>query len=553
MTPLDLLFIILTAVAFHRLWNYEVVYAPMRELADKIPYLRKPLLCPACNAFWFGLVSVAMWKFEPELIRICGIILGSYLAARVVPWLYQNITTWTTKPASQKPPQLPAQPTQPAHPAQPAQSQGKSPTTLTFSGPGTYVLPKLNAAYEKTVVILTALSNFNPSYSVASCVLNQARAIGMQSPTWNVQVWVTQGAEEHGWENMPTNVTLHKIVPRLNWIENQSDEQASMMLRNFMLLHLTKLKNPSIITHDLLFVSWYAVFARALHMVGGLGNYVWFHVPHSLPSDRKGKLAHLTTLPAGNHFITPVAAGYDAKYAEYYDTTVERVQSIPNIKDPRTWGTMTPRVRSLVTKLRLWSYDFVQIFPACTTRLEAKGFSKILQTLAYVKEHASPFVLFCNPNAGGERSVKILAEARAKIKSYGMENHAAFVSDLLPEVTTYGLDASEIKGLMQDYGNLFIFPSMAEADSLIALEAKLCGQYTIMNDDVPTLTADCNWTAHFGTIEKAPLDTCRGVANHVLDMKSRMMTPQRVILRTRNLEKIGDLWKALITGKVIPK
>lgn len=527
MTILDFLLIVLTATALHRLWNYEAVWARPRAWADKIPYLRKPLICAACNAFWFGLVAVA-WKFYPEFIRTSGVILGSYLAVRVSPWIYQNITAWTTP-----------KPVQAAH-AQLPQQQAAKPVMQPN-------LPKPNAVYEKTVVILTALSSFHPSYSVAACVLSQARAIGMQSPTWDVQVWVTQGAEEHGWEDMPANVSLHKVVPRLNWIENQSDEQASTTLRNFLLLHLSKLKNPSIITHDLLFVSWYAVFARAIHMIGGLGNFTWFHVPHSLPSDRKGKLASLTTLPAGHHFITPVAPGYDDKYAAYYDTTVDRIKHIPNIKDPRVWGNMTPRMRRLTTQLKLWNYDFVQIFPACTTRLEAKGFSKILQTMAYIRENAVPFVLFCNPNARGERSEKILVEAREKIRHYGMEANAAFTSDLLPEAATYGLDAAEVKGLMQDYGNLFIFPSRSESDSVLALEAKLCRQYTIVNEDVPTLVANADWSAHFGTTDKVPLDTCRFVANHVLDLKSRMMTPQRIVLRTRNLEGIGNLWVQAIT------
>jgi hypothetical protein len=523
MTPLDFLFILLTAAALHRLWNYEDVCSRLRAWADKIPYLRKPLLCAACNAFYFGLMSVCLWKISPQITDIAGVILGSYLAVRVLPWIYQNITAWTTKPPVQKP----AQPAQQKAPTQPK-------------------LHKPNSTYEKTVVILTALHSFHSSYSIATDVLTQARAIGMQSPTYDVQVWVTQGAEENGWEDMPANVSLHKIVPRLNWIENQSDEQTSMTLRNLLLLHLSKLKNPSIITHDLLFVSWYAVFARAIHMIGGLGNYAWFHVPHSLPSDRKGKLASLTTLPAGNHLIVPVAPGYDDKYAAYYDTTLERVKHIPNIKDPRAWGNMTPRVRKMVTKLRLWDYDFVQIFPACTTRLEAKGFSKILQTFVYIKEHASSFVLFCNPNARGERSEKILKEAREKIRTYGMEAHAAFTSDLLPEAATYGLEAHEVKGLMQDYGNIFIFPSMSEADSLSALEAKLCRQYTIVNDDVPALASNYDWSAHYGTTDKVPLDTCRFVANHVLDRRSTMMTPQRIVLRTRNLESIGDMWCSLI-------
>ena len=91
MTPFDFLTILLTAAALHRLWNYEAVGALPRAWAGKIPYLKKPLLCPACNAFWFSLGALLLWKFAHPLI---GLAVMSTLIPRVVVWVYEQSPSW---------------------------------------------------------------------------------------------------------------------------------------------------------------------------------------------------------------------------------------------------------------------------------------------------------------------------------------------------------------------------------------------------------------------------------------------------------------------------
>jgi hypothetical protein len=523
--------VLLAAAALHRVWNYEAVCSRLRAWADKIPYLRKPLLCPACNAFWFGLLAVVLWKFAPPAVLITAACL---LPLRGLVWIYDNITAWTT-----------LKPTQASVPPQAAPAQLPSPVSQAVASA---VAAPVEA--ERTVVILTALGDFRSSYSIATAVRDQAMAIALARPTWAVQVWVMQNAQEQGWKDMPKNVTLRKIVPLMNWVENQAGtETDASTLRNVLLLELSRLKKPTIITHDLLFVSWYALFARALHMIGNLGNFTWFHVPHSLPSSRDGKMRFLTSLPQGNHFVAPVAEGYEEKFAYYYDTTVARIKHVPNIRDPRTWGQMTDRVRRLVTMTKLWEYDHVQILPVCTTRLEAKGFSKVIRTFAFLNEHTPSFLLVCNPNAGGPRSAGFIKGAKESAEKLGLSpDRWAFTSDLLPETTTYGLEDFEVKNLMQDYGNVFVFPSMAEADSLVAMEAKLSRQFTIMNEDVPTLASYADALVRFGTTPTVDSDVCRFAANMILDRPTLRKNMHRMVLKQRNLEGIGNQWAELVTG-----
>jgi hypothetical protein len=535
MTFLDFLTILLTAAALHRIWNYEAVGTLPRAWAKKTPYLNKPLLCPACNAFWFGVSSLAIWKFAPPVV---GLALISTLVPRLALWVYKNIDAWASKKQPQAPPALPP----------PIQTQQTS--TMPPSAPAAVIVP-IAASYppERTVVILTTLGDFNPSYSLSSAVLDQARAIAMASPTWAVQVWVLEDAIHEGWRDMPGNVQLRKIVPRIPLEENIVHEENAERIRNALLNHLSKLSNVTIITHDLLFVSWYATMARAIHKIANLGNYLWFHVAHSLPSYREGKPEVITTLPRGRHYVTPVAVGTDQKYADYYQTDIQHVVNIPNVKDPRTWGSMTPRLQNLVTKTRLMEKSIVQIFPVCTTRLEAKGFSKVVQVFAELNKHTDAFLLICNPNAGGDKGKAIIKDAKEKARLHGLPEHCwAFTSEILPDTETYGLTASEIKELMHSYGNLFVFPSVSEADSLVVLEAALARQYIIGNEDVQTLRYTGDFSFSFGNEQTLTVPSAQFIVSRILDAPAFRASARKMVLRDRHLEGIGNRWRDAIVA-----
>jgi hypothetical protein len=515
MTAFDFLIIVLSALSIHRLWNYENFTKPLRMWVRSIPYLRKPAGCPACNAFWISGIAVLVWMYAPLWVTTA---LAGFMPGRVMAWVY-----------ARKAPAPPA-------PAQPIATTAAS------------VVPA--PVYERTVIIMTALADFRPSYSVASAVMDQAIAIAITQPSWEVQVWVMVGADSTGWD-APPSVKVRKIIPIMPWIENITSPEKSAELKAFLDRELAGFRGVTIITHDLLFVTWYTLFAHAIHLYGATGGHRWFHVPHSLPSGTAGKSPWITRLPAGDHRVVVVAKGFEQQFAEYYQIPRERVSRIPNIRDPRSWGTASPRVRHIVTQTKLWDNEFVQVFPVCSTRLEAKGFSKVVRTFALLNQGPPrAFLLICNPNAIGERSAGFIAAAKARAKELGLaDDRWAFTSDLLPDSVGYGLNSDEMKFMLHGYANLLIFPSVSEADSLIIREAQLAQCFTIGNADVPTIgEGECDLAIRWGTTEGVVNEAvCQYVANRILD-RGYTDKIRRTVLKTRNLEVIGHQWGALITA-----
>lgn len=60
------------------MWSFAEIFRPVRNFVAKIPYVRRPLLCPECSSFWIGLgVSFLFnpilldWHF-PLVSNICA-------------------------------------------------------------------------------------------------------------------------------------------------------------------------------------------------------------------------------------------------------------------------------------------------------------------------------------------------------------------------------------------------------------------------------------------------------------------------------------------------
>jgi len=39
------------------MYSFSEIFMPVRNFIAKIPYLRKPLLCPECSSFWMGVLT----------------------------------------------------------------------------------------------------------------------------------------------------------------------------------------------------------------------------------------------------------------------------------------------------------------------------------------------------------------------------------------------------------------------------------------------------------------------------------------------------------------
>jgi len=73
------------------MWSFSEIFSPVRNFVAKIPYIRKPLICPECSSFWMGLLTSFFYNPLIEVVGIpsfafCG--LATHLFACFIYKLY---------------------------------------------------------------------------------------------------------------------------------------------------------------------------------------------------------------------------------------------------------------------------------------------------------------------------------------------------------------------------------------------------------------------------------------------------------------------------------
>jgi hypothetical protein len=59
------------------MWSFSEILLPVRRAVSKIPYIRKPLTCPDCSAFWVGVfVSLFYSPFNFKYSVLSYIVSG---------------------------------------------------------------------------------------------------------------------------------------------------------------------------------------------------------------------------------------------------------------------------------------------------------------------------------------------------------------------------------------------------------------------------------------------------------------------------------------------
>lgn len=54
MIILELIYFLFLSLSVSIMWNFSEIFKPIRNIVSRIPYLRRPFLCPECSSFWFG-------------------------------------------------------------------------------------------------------------------------------------------------------------------------------------------------------------------------------------------------------------------------------------------------------------------------------------------------------------------------------------------------------------------------------------------------------------------------------------------------------------------
>lgn len=396
---------------------------------------------------------------------------------------------------------------------------------------------------------MTALSDFQSSYSVSQEALNVTRAIAMTHPEWNVELWTMQRCVPA--TNLPTNVRHRPLFPHVRMEPDREHEQSIDILQSLMHRELVAVQGEiSVITQDLLFISYFINFAKAIHALPEMPRVYWWHVCHSGTSGDAGNAPLVRcSVPSTAHTIVTVAKPAVEAFQRLYKT--QQVIHIPNVRDPRTMGGSNT-VQRIATHGKLWDADVVQILPACSTRIEAKGFARIALVFAKLSKHLKVQLVVCNPNAIGGRGPEVLARIKAQAISAGLTDAQwCLSSEIVPELATPGLSSIDIMHLMHFYGNVCVLPSHGEADSLVVLEARLARQFVITNGSVPNMTG-----GHMQVFWGPPGDMSQDdahaefAANRVIEYLAgnKIETSRREVLRERNLDVIGHSWGTVVAS-----
>jgi hypothetical protein len=89
----EILYFVCISLSFSVMWSYSEIFNPVRIIISRIPYIRKPLLCPECSSFWVGFF--VSFFYNPVILDIEITGLSNIVCALITHlfafYFYKNI------------------------------------------------------------------------------------------------------------------------------------------------------------------------------------------------------------------------------------------------------------------------------------------------------------------------------------------------------------------------------------------------------------------------------------------------------------------------------
>lgn len=399
----------------------------------------------------------------------------------------------------------------------------------------------------RRLVILTTLSNFRPGYSLATCVLEQAHAARLAGLRVHIIVMDnTQDVPE-----LQDGITIERVFPAVHWRPDEPDDRQAQVVESRLRQVLTAYAPCDVISHDLLFQSWFVSAARAIHTIAdSLTGVRWWHQAHSSVGARPADPVAASlraSLPRGHHRLLVLNQVDRRQFCAYYQVTPDSVDVLGNSRDPRPFHRMPEEAVRIVTATQMHLADVVQVYPLSATRLSAKGLDHVIRLFDAIKSMGKKvrLVVAC-AHANGKDALAGIQEAHKLADELGLGEDLVFTSELLPETKGEGLSADAVRALFQ-VSNVFAFPTTSEASPLVLMEAALSGCLLVLNSSLPCLmehvpATGAMWVP-WGSIKEhgQPVDNA-AVAARVLGLLegSHVNQAKRAILRQRCVETYGQ-------------
>ncbi len=569
----------LACIGAHRIWNFESIFQEARTWLLRYRWA-KPLTCQACNALWIAVALLPFlylangrWAWPPAILTLSAF--AAYALLRGMLWVYKMASHWEVTARKAAGAAVPPSPLAQPHTAAVmrdavtrVQSFSLPQAPLPASGcrdcetkkAALVTAQSATKAFDRRIVLLTTLSDFAPSYSLTSVICDQARMLA-DNPRWLVQIWVNEGANlKQLPTDLPGNVEVHRVVPQVPWGNDKIDAEGAVRLEREIRLKLLALGNATVIAHDLIFQSAFVTFAAAIHRLGSMPGFAWLHVCHSAAGNRPAghalplPLALRLTLPEG-HKLLCLNDAERFHMARYYATDPENVLVCPNARDITAFGTFSAEAAAVVRAGGLHLADIVQVFPLSATRMVDKGVHRVVDIFARLHWLGRTVrLVLVTAHANGDKEKAALAALREYAAERELPQSALVItSELLTETAAHGLPQSAVRDLFS-VSNVFVFPTVSEASSLVLAEAALSGCLIVTNASLPALgTIVPNGHAIpmlFGSSREPAVDlgTTRVAADEIVDAlhSSAANRAKRHVLRHSSFAAIGDLLRAIV-------
>jgi glycosyltransferase involved in cell wall biosynthesis len=351
-------------------------------------------------------------------------------------------------------------------------------------------------AARKRVVVLVPLSDFRPSYSLVSVVLDQVRALAL-IPDMDVCLFVQTGADTSTLPAFPPQVHVLPLLPPVHHKADGIDDRKVTVIVDWLAKLMNSLRGGAIVCHDLVFQAGFTNWAKAWHLIGAQAGFEIYHVMHSSVSARPSLseehpgIQWRTSIPDGQTMVTLNYQDLPYFHA-YFQAPAERFITLLNPRDVRGFLGMTDHAAELVTAHQLHQADVMQVYPVSGTRMSPKNVTAVVDVFAHLhKQDLVVRLVIADPHANG----KDAADSRRLVRDYAERQGLpaeclVFVSESLgkgsPTVLAYGLDQASIRSLFA-ISNLFIFPSISEAGPLVLMEAALSGCLLVLNESLASL------------------------------------------------------------------
>ena len=391
------------------------------------------------------------------------------------------------------------------------------------------------------IAILTTLSDFHLGYSICGVVLDQARLLARHGH--DVTLLVNRFFNPSHIPRAPFGVRLQAILPSTDLHDYRPDEPERPEFRASVDQY--KFGNgladgdqkrtvgyaeatagyDAVITHDLMFSTWFLPCNAALREIERPAGQRWLHFAHSAPSDPLPQLEGIV-YPSTLRFTADPHPNATHVYLNHRDSAryahslgrvehdgprlqADDVGVVYNSRDIFRLHGFSRHAEALARDCDLLGRDIVLVYPFSTPRWRAKGVDRLLALVAEWKRGGrNPFLVLVNAHANQKKDERYIAQMLREADAQGVEEAVDFAltSRWAETAAARGSDEDRLEltpdngsgwlhsvpyddvVALQKLATMFVFPTESENCSLVLAEAMLTGsKLCVVNSEVPSL------------------------------------------------------------------